>query len=60
LSSDFEELRVIPKKFYHYLYNKAYKNEPCVTHPYFSQAKIPRPEPSTTPTITVKYHFLGD
>ncbi len=31
-----------------------------ITHPYSAPAKIPRPEPSTTQTNTVKYHFLGD
>ena len=31
-----------------------------LTHPYSTTSKIPRPTHSTTPTITVKYHFLGD
>ena len=31
-----------------------------VAHPYSAPAKIACPEPSTTPTNTVKYHFLGD
>jgi len=31
-----------------------------LTHPYSTPAKIHRPKPSTTPTNTVKCHFLGD
>ncbi len=30
-----------------------------LTHPYSTPNKIPRPTPSTTPTITVKYPILG-
>ena len=31
-----------------------------LAHPYSAPAKNPPPKPSTTPTNTVKYHFLGD
>jgi len=31
-----------------------------ITHPYSTPAKITSPEPSTTPTNTVKCSFLGN
>ncbi len=40
-------------------FNKVKINYHLLTHPYSTPAKIPCPEPSTTPTNTVKYYFLG-